>query len=319
MSLKYPPTWTVSTGTNERDIYYFTITDPSHNTDPKNQIMVTFTNYQNCNAYPQPDFQGLKVSTGNWSDQKGFEVRSLCFPDKQFYLRMTAVSSEAKNIEEQLLTTVSFEQADTNGWKKFSDSAIGLEFEYPAYLGHVIVEKTDSKSCPLMKTYSRNGQLQSEDYLIWFSEMQHVGSGGSYVEYRIPIIKTENNTEICGTDLSELRKNLASDTQYQSSVLPQPYATDAFVSTVDTTIGTSANQFYTLYFIQRNSMTVIQPDITFHPYWKSNEEKEIVQKETSKDPFSSIVDFVLHSDNAKQIRNYLADYKRVVTSMKVTN
>jgi hypothetical protein len=321
ISFKYPTNWVISTTSDKRGIYSLTVTDSSWGSDFKNQVKISFTSHQNCsgNGYDQPEILGLKVSDGKWSYNKTSIGRTLCFPDKQFYIRMTAVSAQAKNIAEQILSTIKFNPVAENSWKKFFDRTLGLEFEYPAYLGHVIVEKANSMSCPEMKTYARNGQLEAEDYLIWFSNLQHIGTSTSYVEYYIPLIKTENSTMVCGIDLVELRKNLASNPQYQSSAFPQLYATDAYVSTIGTTIGTSANQFYTLYFIKRNSMVVIQPDIRFMPVANSNEENEIVQKETTKDMYSSIINYVLKSDSAKPIRNYMDDFKKVVASMKIVD
>jgi len=321
ISFKYPSTWKVVTSSDTKGVPFFTITDSLQGGNSNNQIIIGFTSYQNCNGNGdnQPEFKGLKVSDSKWNDYKTFISRSLCFPYKQFYIKMTAISAEAKSIEEQILTTINFTKYDITGWKNFTDSSLGISFDYPAYLGHVIVEKANSQSCPEMKTYARNGQLLSHDYIIWFSERQRVGSGGSYMIYNIPVIKTENNTEICGTDLLTLRENMPSDPRYQSSVFVQPNASNAYISTVDTTIGTSANQFYTLYFIERNKLTVMQPNITFIPYAYSAEGNEIMQKENLKNQISSIVDFVLHSDNAKMIRDYFADFKILVESIKVTN
>ncbi len=316
ISFKYPSSWFLSTNTDENGAYILTVT----NSDLNNVFKIFYTNYENCggNGYDQPELRGYKVSDSNWGIRETYILRSVCFTDKQVVIYMSAGSIQAKSIEEQILNTISFAKNDPKAWKHFSNSNLGLEFDYPTYLGHVIVEK-GSRGCPEMKTYSRNGQLPTEDYNIWFTNMQRIGVGGSYMDYHISVIRTENNVNICGKDLLDFRKDIIRDPKYQSSEFPHQFASNAYVSTVDTTIGTSVNQFYTLYFIKRNMINVIQPNITFIPVAGSDEAKEISKNETPDDPFSSIVNFVLHHDNAKKIRDYLHDFRKIVDTIKVND
>lgn len=316
ISFKYPSSWFLSTSTDENGAYILTVTD----SDLNNVFKIFYTNYENCggNGYDQPELRGYKVSDSNWGIRETHILRSVCFTDKQVVIYMSAGSIQAKSIEEQILNTMSFAKNDPKAWKHFSNNVFGIEFDYPTYLGHVIVEK-GSRGCPEMKTYSRNGQLPTEDYNIWFTNMQRIGVGGSYIDYHISVIRTENNVNICGKDLLDFRKDIIRDPKYQSSEFPHQFASNAYVSTVDTTIGTSVNQFYTLYFIKRNMINVIQPNITFIPVAGSDEAKEISKNETPDDPFSSIVNFVLHHDNAKKIRDYLHDFRKIVDTIKVND
>lgn len=316
ISFKHPSFWFVSTSTNEDGDYIMTVSD----SDLKNVLKIFYTNYRNCggSGHNQPELRGYKVSDSNWGIRETHILRSVCFTDKQVVIYMSAGSIQAKSIEEQILNTISFAKNDPKAWKHFSSNILGLEFDYPAYLGNALIKKS-SRICPEMKTYSRNGQLEAEDYNIWFTNMQRVGVDGSYMDYYISVIRTENNVNICGKDLLDFRKDIIRDPKYQSSEFPHQFASNASVSTVDTTIGTSVNQFYTLYFIKRNMINVIQPNITFIPVASSDEAREISKNETPDDPFSSIVNFVLHDNKARQVRDYMNDFKQLVSSIKVVD
>lgn len=206
---------------------------------------------------------------------------------------------------------------DITDWKTGVLSELGIEFRYPAYFGNVVVKKTDRTSCPTMKTYARNGILPSQDYILSFSNNPKIGTEGSYMESYVRIARTENNTNYCGLDLLDLKSKFSTDPNYVASAFVPTNASEAYMSKIDTTIGTSADQYYTLYFIERNSLSVIQPQITFIPYANSTEWLDITQREAKGDD-AAIVNFIEKSDKAQQIRNYMADFQKVASTFKFT-
>lgn len=210
-------------------------------------------------------------------------------------------------------------KVDISEWKTFAITDIGVEFKYPEYYGDVIVKKTDRTSCPGMKAYAANGVLPSQDYIISFSQAPKIGTGGSYVESYFLVAKTENSTNYCGLDILELKKKLPTDPWYSSSVLSHPSATEAYVSDIGTPIGTSVNQFYSLYFISRNQTVLIQPLINFIPYANSIEWAGITERQKTEGPFDSIVNFVKEDIEAESIRSKFNDFEKIVSTIKFTN
>ncbi len=203
-------------------------------------------------------------------------------------------------------------KVDVSDWKTFTISDLGVEFKYPAYFGGVIIKKTDRASCPQTKTYQSPELLPSQDYVISFSNKPQVGTGKSYMEARINIASTENNTIYCGLDISVLGKKMDSNSNYQKLNSGRTNIKEEYMSNIFTTIGTSANQFYSFLFVKRNTMILVQPIITFIPYAGTIEEKEI-----AKD--NDIVGFITSSKNAETARLYFRDFEALAASLKFTN
>lgn len=195
-------------------------------------------------------------------------------------------------------------------WKTFSDSNVGIQFDYPSYFGSVIITKTSRTSCPEMKTYLPS--MYGNDYVITFAKNPSVGTGGSHMESSMGVIVNAPDAPICGVSPFDAAAILNTYSIGYKPITVSGF-TSAYVSDVTTSIGTEAYQFYTLFdFATTTKMvTRVQPLISFIPYAYTHE---------ANSGDSDIVAFVNSDDpSAIQIRSYLADYRKLVNSIKFTN
>lgn len=225
---------------------------------------------------------------------------------------LVPVQSDSNTVKTSSTENNQIVKVDIADWKTYYISDLGIEFKYPSYFGDVIIKKTDRTSCPQMKTYQSPELLPSKDYVVSFSNNPKVGTGGSYIEARILIARTENNTNYCGLDIAKLGNIMSSKSNYQKLNSGRANIREEYVSDLFTSLGTSVDQFYSLFFVKRNEMILVQPIITFIPYSGSDEMKEI-EKNTN------IIDFVKTDKIAEQVRGYLRDFEALAASVKFTN
>lgn len=217
--------------------------------------------------------------------------------------------------DSKIASTTQAVDFQTAEWNTYTNVQYGFSLQHPSYLGDIIVSTSSPKDCPTMKTYSRQGEVKAQDILISFSINPLVGNGKSFMAFLIPVVQTTKNTaEVCGLNLQELRKVLATDERYTSSVFSQKNSIETYRSTIATVIGTSASEFYTLFRSSGDSTIMIQPKAYFVPSAETAEEADIRQREQSGDQ-EAIVTFIKDSDKAKQIRRYFADLEQIVQSV----
>lgn len=203
-------------------------------------------------------------------------------------------------------------KVDVADWKTYTIPELGIEFRYPAYFGNAIIEKTERTSCPQTKTYQSAELLPSSDYVVSFTDAPKVGTGGSYIEAKVLIAQTENATNYCGLDISTLGEKMSLNPDYKKVHSGRLGLKEEYVSTLYTGLGTDVSKFYSLFFIKRNQMILIQPNITFLPYAQSAEAKEISSN-------GDIVGFVENSRTAESIRSYLRDFEALAATFEFTN
>lgn len=224
--------------------------------------------------------------------------------------------NNSTNIVEDTNTKVSTNKENTD-WKTYTNEEYGFSFQFPSYLGNVEVAASNPDNCLEMKT--RPGIIPSRNATISFSNKPEIGSRGSsgrsYVEYEIFFVQTSIlNTNVCGIDLQSLKNKLALDSNYESSIFDQKNSIIAYKSTISTMLGTSADRFYTLFNENNNTITVIQPRVTFFPVAYTDVSAEI--NYYSRGDGQDIVTFVNTNSKAEEVRKYFNDFEQLVQTFK---
>jgi len=214
----------------------------------------------------------------------------------------------------------------TTTWKTYTNSDLKLSFQYPSYLGTVNVTKTSTPGCPEMKTYQRTGVIDASDFQLNFSNKPIVNSGNSNMEYRIMVVtKPKNSADICGIDIARLEKDinyeyLASSPQAEKyTAFTQPHFDYAYVNSIGTSIGTFADQTYSLFKDKGSMVTLVQPIATFIPVYGSFEENAIQKLDPDGRNASAIATFISQDPYGEPIRSYFTDFRKLVDSITITN
>jgi len=255
--------------------------------------------------------------------------------NKQVNLSITASSTaqttQTTQSSNQTVPIAQTSNSQTAGWKTYANNQYGFSFQYPSYLGDVVIASSSPPYCPLMREYSRFGVIDGTRTVISFSKNPPIGNTGSYMEYYIPVVqKAKNNADLCGTDLLSLASSFATDSRYTSSVFQQNNSIETYKSTLGGVIDTEADMFYTLFPNTGMFITVMQPKITFIPYANSVESVAIdqiinkLQQAGNSTGNSAIATFINEqnyydknlNNSAAQIRGYLADFEQLVQSIK---
>lgn len=195
----------------------------------------------------------------------------------------------------------------------YQNSINGSSFTYPLSWGEFIVRE-GNKICPEEDTYRTQDTLQIFDWEYIFNEIK-LPESESFIRIGIRQYELDpENLNACGDDfhLKIARKEIMPE--ILSSVLLNSITLENGLSGTynrnASRLNTEARTQYTFFNIQNSKIYILQPYMSFIPYYNSPELKEIEQN------FNGDIDeYIEKGKTSENIRKYSDEFKKMVESL----
>lgn len=195
----------------------------------------------------------------------------------------------------------------------YQNSINSPSFTYPLSWGEVRI-KEGNTVCPEEDTYRTQDTLQVFDWEYTFDEIK-LPDSESFIHIGIRQYELDpENLNACGDDfhLKIARKEIMPE--ILSSVLLNSITLKNGLSGTynrnASRLNTEARTQYTFFNIQNSKIYIIQPYISFIPYFDSPELKEIEQ-----DFNSDIDEYIKKGETAQNIKKYLDEFTQMIGSI----
>ena len=197
----------------------------------------------------------------------------------------------------------------------YKSSEYGPEFTYPKSWGEVDI-KAGNKTCPEEDTYRTSDTLNVFDWEFSFLETMLPGSD-SIIRTGVRTYELDpKNMNTCGDEflLKIARKEILPESlsSFQLNSITTKSGMSGTYNRQASRLNTESRTQYT-FFINETSgiIHIIQPYISFIPYFDSPELKEMEQKYDG-----DMFQYLLKGKTSENIRKYLEEFKEMAESLK---
>jgi len=215
--------------------------------------------------------------------------------------------------KEKIVNTT--EDSYKNEYVVYKNSLYGREFTYPKSWGEVVV-KEGNKICPEEDSYRTADTLNIFDQEFSFYEKKLSGSE-SFIQTGIRIYELDREKlNNCGDDFHLKIAQKEIDPRTISSFILNPITTINGLSGIynmeASRLDTESRVQYTFYILENSRIYILQPYMSFIPYFGSKELNEMEQEFEG-----NMTAYIEKGDTAENIRLYLEEFKKMVESLKI--
>lgn len=195
----------------------------------------------------------------------------------------------------------------------YKNSEYSPSFTYPKSWGEVAL-KEGNKICPEEDGYRTSDSLQVFDWEFGFAEIKLPGSE-SFIQMGIRTYELDpENLNNCGDDFhlkiarKEIMPEALSSVRLNSVTLKSGLS--GTYNTQASRLNTEARAQYTLFVLQNSKIYILQPYLSFIPYFGSPELVEMEQE------FGGDMDrYIEKGKTAESIRKYLEEFTKMTESL----
>ncbi|HEY4478077.1 MAG TPA: hypothetical protein VJB09_02280 [Candidatus Paceibacterota bacterium] len=198
----------------------------------------------------------------------------------------------------------------------YKSSEYSPEFVYPKSWGEVVI-KEGNKTCPEEDAYRTVDTLSVFDWEYFFSEMK-LPNSDSMIRTGVRLRELDpKNLNTCGDEFLYKVATKEIDPRVISSVMLQPITNKAGLSGIYTIeasrLNTESRRQYTFFMNKDSRIYILQPYMSFIPYFDSPELKEMEGKFGG-----DMRNYLEKGITAENIRNKFEEFRVISESLKFT-